>query len=402
MTNSILLPKLGMARRHIKPSVNFKSASVCMKLAFSVEALAPKLTGIGRYTWELAARLPEEDIESIKYFCQNRWINDLSVLVNPQRRESGKHRENLWPTLPVWCRKVRIAHCLRDRLFHGPNYFVPEEASLAIATVHDLSVFKFPETHPMARLEQFEREFHRSMARVAHIITDSDATRMEVIDFLGWPASKVTVVPLGVSPSFKPRALDKLAWRLDRYGLVPFQYSLCVSTLEPRKKIDTLLLAYQNLPHQLRMQYPLVLVGDSGWKSDVLHGEIARFSREGWLRYIGFVTEEDLPFVYSGARSFFYPSIYEGFGLPVLEAMASGVPVVTSNLSSLPEVTQGAALLVDPENVDLLSECIHRCIVDNDWRRAACARGVQVASSYTWERCVGETVAAYRHVIAES
>ena len=238
------------------------------------------------------------------------------------------------------------------------------------------------------------------MARVAHVITDSEATRIEVLEYLNWPAAKVTAVPLGVSPLFKPMPAGEIAACLHRYGLTPFRYGLCVSTLEPRKKIDQLLRAYENLPAKLRQQFPLVLIGSAGWQSESLHAEIERLSRQGWLRYLGFVPEADLPFLYSGARSFFYTSIYEGFGLPVLEAMASGVPIVAANRTCLPEVTRGAALLVDPEDVAALTEAAMQCLEDVEWRLGATKLGLSIATSYTWDRCIASTVAIYKEVSA--
>jgi alpha-1,3-rhamnosyl/mannosyltransferase len=183
---------------------------------------------------------------------------------------------------------------------------------------------------------------------------------------------------------------------LQQYALEHGNYSLCVSTIEPRKKIDALLDAYSCLPHDLRRRYPLVLIGSVGWKCEALHQRIERCCAEGWVNYFGYVPEADLPVLYAGARLFVYPSNYEGFGLPVLEAMASGVPVVTSDCSSLPEVAGGAALLVDPDEVDSLADCVQRGLTDEEWRLSASSHGLNVASRFTWDRCVEETVQVYR------
>ena len=235
------------------------------------------------------------------------------------------------------------------------------------------------------------------MARASHLITDSEATRREVMAFLGWSADKITAVSLGVSPRFGPVADDEnQSALLARYGLRHKSYALCVSTLEPRKKIGQLLRAYENLPETLRTQFPLVLVGGAGWLSDELHHDIARLAAQGWLHYLGFVPESDLPCVYAGAALFVYPSVYEGFGLPVLEAMASGVPVITSVFSSLPEVSGGAALLVDTPDTDALAQSIERGLCDASWRGQATAAGLAVSGRYTWARCVQETVGVYQ------
>lgn len=240
------------------------------------------------------------------------------------------------------------------------------------------------------------------MDRVSHLITDSEATRREVIDFLAWPEEKITAVPLGVAPQFAPSSAAALAPCLARHGLEFKRYALCVSTLEPRKKIANLLQAYECLPAVVRSQYPLVLVGGKGWLSDALHATIERLAAQGWLRYLGFVPEADLPALYAGAQAFVYPSIYEGFGLPVLEAMASGVPVVTSLFTSLPEVTQGAARLVDPDDIDALTLGIHASLCDEAWRAIAVETGLAKAGNFTWSRCVDQTIDVYQQVASKS
>lgn len=373
-----------------------------VKLILSVDALSPSLTGIGRYTWELAQRLPmHAQLQGVRFYRGGRWIDEPARLLQAAapKTVSDKAKPRLRLKQPRWLREWRTSAACRGRVFHGPNFFLPACAEAGVATVHDLSVFKYPETHPLERIKHFELEFTDSMGRAAHLITDSEATRLEVMSFLAWPAEKITAVPLGVSSQFAPASDAALAPCLTKYGLTFKRYALCVSTLEPRKKIANLLQAYQCLPPQVREQYPLVLVGSAGWLSDALHQEIDRLAAQGWLRYLGFVPEADLPALYAGARAFVYPSIYEGFGLPVLEAMASGVPVVASIFSSLPEVTQGAARLVDPDDIDGLALGIQASLCDEPWRATACKTGLAVAQGYTWDRCIDRTVDVYKKVM---
>ena len=372
-----------------------------LKLVLSVEALSPGLTGIGRYTWELAQRLPlHAQLQGVRFYRGGRWVDEPANLLQAAApKAAGKAKPRLPLKQPRWLRDWRTSVACRGQVFHGPNFFLPACAETGVATVHDLSVFKYPETHPLERIKHFEREFTSSMARAAHLVTDSEATRLEVMHFLAWPAEKITAVPLGVSSQFAPAPEAVLAPCLTKYGLTFKRYTLCVSTLEPRKKIARLLQAYQCLPLPVREQYPLVLVGGAGWLSDALHQEINRLVAQGWLKYLGFAPETDLPALYAGARSFVYPSIYEGFGLPVLEAMASGVPVVASIFTSLPEVTQGAALLVDPDDIDALALDIQKSLSDEPWRAMACKTGLAVAQSFTWNRCIDQTVDVYNQVM---
>ena len=175
---------------------------------------------------------------------------------------------------------------LRSSLVHGPNYFLPPGVEGGVITVHDLSVFRYPETHPAARVRAFEKLFKSSLDRSAHIITDTDTIRREVIETFSVPPEMVTAVHLGVDHRFKPT--DKSSAALASWGLATGKYGLCVSTLEPRKRILELLLAWERLPSELRLEYPLVLAGGSGWENEALHKEIGRGTAEGWLRLLGF------------------------------------------------------------------------------------------------------------------
>jgi glycosyltransferase involved in cell wall biosynthesis len=369
-----------------------------LKLILSVEALASELTGIGRYTWELAQRMPTHSaVSGVQFYRNGQWVSEPASLLGNNSVQSNRSIGLRFKS-PRWLRSLSMRLACRDAVFHGPNYFLPPCADKGVITVHDLSVFKFPQTHPTERVKQFERDFSRSLAQAMHVITDTNATRSELIAFAGLPANRVSAVPLGVAGDFVPRSIQHTKVPLEHYGLVPGGYALCVCTLEPRKKIDQLLLAWQYLPMAVRQAYPMVLVGGYGWLSDALHAQIAQAQAQGWVKHLGYVPENHLPLLYAGARLFVYPSTYEGFGLPAIEAMACGVPVVVSNQSCMPEVTQGAALMVDPDDTTAFAATLEQGLTDNVWRASAVAAGLVVASAYTWQRCVDETVAVYGKV----
>jgi glycosyltransferase involved in cell wall biosynthesis len=368
-----------------------------LKLILAVEALSADLTGIGRYTWELAQRLPHQSqLSGVQFYRNGRWVNDPRNLVFPSEAgvKSVSHSRS-----PRWLRNWKMSLACRGSVFHGPNFFLPACADMGIITVHDLSVFNFPDTHPLERVKQFERDFSRSIAQSAHVITDSVTTRAEVMEFTGLSASQVTAIPLGVSELYRPRTPEELNEPLRKYGLSPGCYALCVSTLEPRKKIDRLLNAWYHLPLSLRNAIPLVLVGGNGWLSGSLQADIALGEAQGWIKRLGYVPESELPLLYAGATAFVYPSTYEGFGLPPIEAMASGVPVVVSNQSCIPEVTQGAGLMIDPDDIEAFSAALEMCLTDAPWRQTAITKGLLVASTYTWQRCVDQTAALYQQVM---
>ncbi|MFM0608135.1 glycosyltransferase family 1 protein [Paraburkholderia sediminicola] len=363
-----------------------------MKLILSVDALVPPLTGIGRYTWELARhyQTKTQNIESVRFFRVNDWVDNPADLLRipALRKKHGYLRRRMPKNWRAWALKKQM----RGAVFHAPNYFLPDCVESGIVTVHDLSVFKYPETHPIQRRRHFEVGFASTLARAAHIITDSEAIRLEVADFFGWSLDKITAIPLGVNEEFRPRVESELAESLRDRGLSFGNYSLCVSTLEPRKRVDQLVRTYGRLPVTLRQRFPLVLAGSSGWLSEDLQVEVKRGEQEGWLRYLGFVPEAQLPYLYAGARAFFFPSAYEGFGLPVLEALASGVPTLTSNCSSLPEVAGGAAWLVQPDDSDALMDGIEHVLLDESWRAAAIDRGLRVAGQRNWGACASRTL----------
>lgn len=365
-----------------------------LRVILSVEALEPRLTGIGRYNWALASRMADAPgVDSLRFWRSGHWIPEPSELL-----KEGGARPRDWR--PRWLRDLMQGRCARGHVFHGPNYFLPDWAEGGVVTVHDLSVFRYPEMHPAERRAHFERRFARSLAIAGHVITDSETVRQEVIDMLTVDPARVTAIPLGVDRIFHPRERDSIASALARFGLEPRGYALCVSTVEPRKRIRELLRAWALLPPAIRSRWPLMVTGGQGWLSDEVGQLMEEGQRAGWVRYLGFVPDDDLPALYAGAALFLYPSVYEGFGLPVAEAMASGVPVLVANASCLPEVTGGAAMLVEPDDADGFARGIEQALTDEGWREAACLRGLDVAAKYDWNACVRETVSVYGQVHA--
>lgn len=367
------------------------------------------LTGIGRYTYELAKGLQSADLDRLAFLRGYRIEKDLPIIAqtDPMARQATwktRAQKNqlavaLYRRLNPWL-KARALQGLEDHLFHGPNYYLPPFSGRSIVTIHDLSAYLWTDSHPPERVRYMQAEIELSLKRASALITDTEYTRHEVAKFFGWPLEKIHAVPLACSQDFRPRTSNDLMPVLARYNLAPNAYALAISTIEPRKNIETLIDAYGRLSTDLKTRFPLVLAGYTGWESEALHRKITNAEREGWLRYLGYVQATDLPFVLSGARLFSFPSLYEGFGLPVLEAMASGVPVIASNASTLPEVTNGAALLHDPRDTITLTNLLAQGLDDEAWLTSARDKGLVRAAQFSWEKCTQQTLTAYRAALA--
>ena len=332
-------------------------------------------------------------MRSVTYLHGLRAGSDLERVTNPKpaRLRILRSLERRWA-------KRKAAP--RFDIVHGPNYALPDFDGAGIVTFHDLSVFRYPELHPPARVAHFEKDVRRALDRAAHLIADCEAIKQELIGFAGLDSSKVTAVPLGLSERFRPSSAEERSAILRRYGLPETGYGLTVSSLEPRKRIDRLLAAWRILPTAVRSRYPLVVAGAKGWHNERLLEDIDRAVSEGWAISLGFVPDEALPGLLSGASLFVFPSVYEGFGLPPLEAMACGVPTLVAREPCLEEVTAGAAMLCDPEDISGFAAAIVQGLEDEPWREGAISGGIQVAGGYTWQRCVDETVGVYQRVIA--
>ncbi len=380
-----------------------------MRVILNVDAIQPPLTGIGHYALQLARGLRRHPaISDLRFFSAYRWLADPEQALHANQALSRVRNRVPFKTLALHLYSFTRSQLFRwqtrkldGSVLHTPNYILMPFPGAAVTTVHDLSYLHYPQHHPRERIAFMERQMPRTLAQAAMIITDSDFVRQELIDLLGVAAHRVQTVSLGVEGSFHPRPPAELTPALTRYGLANLPYLLVVATLEPRKNLLHLVEAYSRLPATLRQHHPLAIAGARGWLTGELEQRLEPLERGGQVKRLGYLPQDDLPLLYAGAWAFAFPSLYEGFGLPVLEALASGTPTLTSNRSSLPEVAGDAALLVDPEDVDSLTASLERLLTDDEWRALAVERGLRQASQFSWERCVEETVAVYRRALAE-
>ncbi len=279
-------------------------------------------------------------------------------------------------------------------VFYSPDFALPptRRTTRTLLTVHDLSFLRYPDAFVPALLRYLERVVPRSISRADLVLADSAHTQSDIVSLLGVSPDKIQVLYSGVDSRFRPQAEPGEIERLQaRYGLGGGPYVLSVGTLQPRKNYVRLIRAFSQLTNQPAHQ--LTIAGGRGWLYQKIFAEAEQHGDR--VRILGFVDEADLPAVYRNAALFAFPSLYEGFGLPVLEAMACGVPVVCSNGSSLPEVAGDAALLVDPLNTDGLAEAMARALEDADLRREMIARGLARATRFTWEQAARQLLTTF-------
>ena len=287
----------------------------------------------------------------------------------------------------------------RDGIFHATKLLYPPRQLRLTATLHDMTCWLLPEFHQPANVAAEKRFAECIWKRAAGLIAVSGNTRRDAVNVLNLNPETIRVIYPGVAaPFFDATAATSAATR-EKYGLRK-PYALYVGTVEPRKNLDRLLDAWQSLPGSLREQFDLVLAGPEGWQSTATLARL-RASASG-VRYLGYVPEPDLPGLTAGATVFVYPSLYEGFGFPVAQAMAAGVPVITSNLSSLPEVTGGAAELIDPRSPAELSAALERLLTSPATCAQLAAAGRIQAQRFRWERCARQSVEFFKHTLGLS
>jgi glycosyltransferase involved in cell wall biosynthesis len=280
-------------------------------------------------------------------------------------------------------------------LLHSLAFVQPVAMPCAgIVTIYDLSFVLFPQRFPSWRRTYLRWGAGLSARRARRVIAISESTKQDIVRFLSVPESKVDVVACGVDQDFGPiESVEKLDV-LRRKRHLPPRMLLFVGTLEPRKNLTTLLRSYALLKQRFDPP-PLVIGGPQGWRHEEVFSLAQELDLEDDVLFPGFIPREELPLWYNAASAFVYPSLYEGFGLPPLEAMACGTPVITSNASSLPEVVGDAGLLVEPTNAEELAQAMQRVLRDDDLRDSLRRKGLERAKMFSWQRAARETARAY-------
>ena len=379
-----------------------------MKVAFNGTALLSPLTGIGQYAYHLAGGLRQQPDLDLMLFYADRFGRDLASGAPPI---VGRARQLVRSVMPKayeinrWLQQRKFDKGVRKErfdLYHEPNFMAFRFDGPSVVTVHDLSWIRYPHTHPAQRVAAMNKFFEPGLRAASLVLTDSEFVRREVMEVFGIAQDRIQPIALGLDGAFKPMAAAQTQALLARLQLTHGSYFLSVGTMEPRKNLETTVQAYAQLPDALRARYPLVMAGMKGWRTTSLEKILAPLVSKGQVRALGYLERSDLATVTAGALAMVYPSLYEGFGLPPLEAMGCGVPAITSLGSSQPQVVRATRRTRAPHAPSALAEAMRTLAQAPQMRAELSTRAVERAARFTWEQCVRETAAAYRRVLNNS
>jgi alpha-1,3-rhamnosyl/mannosyltransferase len=382
-----------------------------MKVLVNATPLLSPLTGIGQYIRYLFTAMQQTGKAELRMYTGLRCVD--RVTLPPEGMSAVRQRGYNWlqrvlprpRSLRRMAEKLMFARHSRWQvetvLYHEPNYIALPYAGPLVLTVCDMSCFDHPETHPQERVRLMEKHLPESLHRADQIIVISKSSGDALQRWFNIEPARITTTYLAADARFRPRDAATLVPALAGLGLTPAQYILSVGTLEPRKNLGTLFAAYAGLPARLRERYPLVVAGMSGWLTGQLLKSAEDMVKRREIRLLGYVPDALIPPLFAGATVFCYPSRYEGFGLPALEAMASGIPVITSNATSLPEVVGDAGVMLDPDDVTGLTDRLQQLLEDRVVAATLGGRGLARAQTFSWARCAEETLAVYETVMAK-
>lgn len=387
-----------------------------MRIAIDVVPLRPPLTGVGNYELYLIdALLRLEDAPEMigfgkfgwtevnREFLQRSFAAESNSFELHGRRSSVRNFARRLGAQRIYSivRRAIFEASARRRdftLFHAFGYVPPGPVNRPIVpVVYDLSFIRFPETHPPERIRSLERlARYIELAPIIHTISNFSAN--EIADVFKIDRSRIVVIYPGVKPCFQVPREGRSNNLIARYGLTEGQYFLVVSTLEPRKNLRTLISAFMRVPQSVRNRMPLCIIGDAGWGNLALPADWKRLQQEGSLRILGYVSDIQLQQLYAASRAMLYPSIYEGFGMPIIEALACGTQVVCSDAASMPEAIGSVGRRISPLDVAAWTDEFMR-LIENEDSADEQARKRQVhAAQFTWSRAAENTLAIYRRV----
>jgi len=376
-----------------------------MKLLVNLSSLNHPLTGIGEYTLNLVKEMLDDDqVQDLKGIRSSKYLDRDQISVLIASLEQGHQIDQpltrylkKMSRLKLIARIARKAinayreisfrfyrNMLKHYIYWEPNYICLNHQGVCVPTVHDLSHLICPQFHPKARVKYLKAELPRTLARAKHVIVVSEYTKQSVMEHFDLDDQQITVVPPSVKSEYYPRTASECAQLKKRLGL-PENFILFVGTLEPRKNLQGLLLAYKLLSTELKSQYPLVLSGRKGWLLEDIEQILQPMLDSGEVIWLGFVKSEDLPVLYSSATAFTYVSHFEGFGMPIAEAMACGTAVIASDNTAMKEAASGAVCTVFPHSLESIAQGMRKVLLDSEYRIACEIKGLEVSKKRIWK-----------------
>lgn len=390
-----------------------------MQIGIAANYLLFEQAGIGKYTENLLKNLFKIDHKPaspagrnhyILYFSYFRHREERAKLISQKLGNLPKNVSIKFLRIPaawleyLFTTKISVRRIIPDNLdlFFSPYVTgIPKNGfSKMVVMVHDLVFMRFPE-HRGKKLSNYYLKRHKiAIQNCQKIIVPSMSTKLDLINLLDANAKKIVLIPEAADERFKPiKDPKKIKQIISQYFDPSFKYILSVGTLEPRKNLAKLVEAFSLLPHQILKNYRLVLVGAKGWNNSPLYQIISDLNIGDKIILSGFVSDEDLPYIYNGAKIFVYPSLYEGFGLPPLEALACGLPIISSKTSSMGEVIGKAGILIDPENEKEIAGAIKLLINKPKLAQKLSKQALAQAKKFSWGKAAKETLKVFEEVV---
>lgn len=369
-----------------------------MKISLELQPCRGQMSGIGIYTYELAKRLTNTDTITF-YGNLFNFLNkdDISSLCEHIPFDITKNRmmpygiyRRIWHILPIPYQFLFQNNC---ELHHFFNYIVPPHISgKVITTIHDVSFLLFPETLAKKNLTRILKDIDYSINRSDIIITVSENAKREIINHLGVEENKIKIIYNASSPLISTLSLEYLQKKFKFHQ----NYILYVGNLEPRKNIPSLIHAYYKLLKETNLPYQLVIAGQRGWHYETIFDTVSKLGLEQQIVFTDYISQEDKAAFYQNASLFVFPSFYEGFGIPILEAMSAKVPVICSNTSSMPEVAGNAAVLINPKDIDSIASSMYQLLTNKELRTQKIELGKIQAEKFSWDKSAEKLVEIYK------
>lgn len=384
-----------------------------MKIAINVTPLnVTKRTGIQNYFFNLCKNLPlvDQKNEYIFFAHSYRHYKSLKLTIeefgiNNFKNTSARISRIPVPILSLMWKNINI---LSDKYFiRGADIFhtseklnPPLKNAKLIMTIFDITPIKFKAYHKENKIKSYMNDLLQVLQKTDMVIAISQCTKNDILEYFENVIieDKIRVVPLAADKQYRQMYDENLINEIKISYKIYKPYILFVGTLEPRKNIINLIRAYNILPTSLKRNYQLVICGKKGWYYEEIFRTVSELNLEGNVIFTGYVPDKDIPLLMSGAEIFVYPTFYEGFGLPPLEAMSCGTPVISSNVSSIPEVVGDAGILINPNDTEELSNAIMRILNDENLKRQLISRGLQQAKKFSWEKTAKETLDVYNKI----